>query len=110
VLIEAGRNLERFAEAYERFRHDLITVPWDVVARPGEVDIRTSERLIHPKDVHVLAAALSGKCHFLLTLDRRDFFTDVLREAGLSLVIATPGEFIQRYYPLHPDYASARLG
>lgn len=110
VLIEVSRNLERFTEAYGRFRYHLATIAWDLVPTPNDEAIRMYESLIHPKDAHVLTAALTNRCHFLLTLDRRDFFTVRLQEAGLPLVIVTPGDFLQRYYPLHPNYPSEPRG
>ncbi len=110
VLIEVGRNIpaSTVADAYARFRDYLTSIPWDLVPAPAVEVIQTYEHLIHPKDAHVLAAALGSHCEFLLTLDRRDFMTQTLQEAALPIIILSPGEFIRRFYPLHPDYSSLR--
>lgn len=62
--------------------------------------------LIDPNDIHVLAAAVEGGCEFLLTLDRRHILNaaERVKEAGLSICILTPGDFIRQYYPLHTAY------
>ncbi len=53
--------------------------------------------LIHPEDAPILAGALQAHVAFLLTLDRKDFFTETLRKTQLPLRIATPQEFFQVY-------------
>lgn len=111
VLVEVQRNLRRDAppEAHERFRYDLATISWDLVPTPADDAIQAYARWIASKDAHVLAAALAAPCEFLLTLDRRDFLTSAVQQAGLPITILTPGDFIQHYYPLHPDYPSLPL-
>jgi predicted nucleic acid-binding protein len=53
------------------------------------------EPIVGKKDAHVLAAALRSEADVLLTLDRRHFMTEKVRDAGLGLKIATPGDFLR---------------
>lgn len=55
-------------------------------------------RIIHPKDAPVLAGAIQAKTAFLITLDRKDFFTQKLQDAKLPFIIAKPQNFFQDYY------------
>lgn len=50
-----------------------------------------------PKDRHVLGAALRHKAQYLLTLDRKHFFTDRLKKADLLFKIMLPGDFLKEY-------------
>lgn len=104
VLVEVERNLQTAASALDRFHHDLASIAWTLMPTPTEESLNAYTSLIERKDVHVLAAALATPCEFLLTLDRRHFFTLTLQQAGLPIIIVTPGEFIQQYFPQHPDY------
>lgn len=55
------------------------------------------QRIIHPKDAHVLAAAVKGGVEVLLTLDRAHFLSPLVLEAGLPFQIMTPGDFLRRW-------------
>ncbi|MGI8828691.1 MAG: PIN domain-containing protein, partial [Candidatus Limnocylindria bacterium] len=55
--------------------------------------IRTSNRLARveeadPKDAPILAAAIAGRCRWLVTFNVRDYRTDQLR-------VSLPGPFLQ---------------
>lgn len=104
VLVEVERNLQTAASALDRFHHDLASIAWTLIPTPTEESLYAYTALIERKDVHVLAAARAASCEFLLTLDRRHFFTTALQQAGLSIIIVTPAQFIQQYFPQHPDY------
>jgi len=51
--------------------------------------------IIALKDRHVLASALESKAAFLITLDRKHFQTEVIRQANLPISIMTPKEFLE---------------
>lgn len=104
VLIEVERNLQSAPSALERFHHDLASIAWTLVPTPSEESVDIYTALIERKDIHVLAAALAAPCEFLITLDRRHFFTSALQQAGLPIIIVTPAELIQQYFPRHHDY------
>lgn len=53
--------------------------------------------IIEPKDFHVLAAAQKYQVNYLVTLDKKHFFTDQLRSAKLSFKILLPGDFLNEF-------------
>jgi hypothetical protein len=61
---------------------------------------------VNAKDVHVLAAASIAGSRFLVTHDRP--LIEEVNRVVASLEALTPGDFIQRILPQHPDYASMR--
>lgn len=50
-----------------------------------------------PKDCHILAGANKYSVDFLLTFDRRHFFTIKIKSAQLPFEIMLPGNFLKMY-------------
>ena len=75
VFIEVERNLtENFSKkALEYFNYLISNIPWTLIPIPSEKLIYHYSRMINEKDAHILAAAITGKSDFLLTLDRKHF-------------------------------------
>lgn len=98
VLLEAERNIRRKLgqEALLRFYQTIAGLDLDLVDAPTPQEIALMSRVIHPKDAHVLAAALKGGVDVLLTLDRTHFASPPVLQADLPFQIMTPGEFLQR--------------
>jgi predicted nucleic acid-binding protein len=97
VVSEASRAL-RFkadADALLRLHGFLAHAHLTILGIPSAGEIEPFIPLIASKDCHVLASAVAGRADYLLTLDRRHFFTSALREAELSCSILTPGEFLE---------------
>ncbi|MDH7485035.1 MAG: PIN domain-containing protein [Anaerolineae bacterium] len=97
VLLEAERNIHRKlgAEALLRFYQGLARLDPTIEAPPTSEEMAACEPIVGKKDAHVLAAALRSEADVLLTLDRRHFMTEKVRDAGLGLKIATPGDFLR---------------
>lgn len=53
-----------------------------------------NEFIIDEKDRHVLAGASKYKADYLITLDRKHFFTNKLKDAELPFKIVTPQIFL----------------
>ena len=110
IILEAYHTLDSGfpRRSIDRFRGYLNGIHWEVLPVPQEEDLQRYTPLIHAKDVHVLAAAAEAGCEFLLTLDRRHILAaaEAVQGAGLPIRILTPGDFIQRIYPLHEEYSS----
>jgi len=110
IILEAFHTLERnFPQtSMARFRSYLGDIDWDILPVPPEDELQEYASLIHPKDLHVLAAAVAGGSEFLLTLDRQHILAAIpaVKEAQLAIRILTPGDFIQQIYPLHEDFPS----
>jgi predicted nucleic acid-binding protein len=99
VLLEAERNIRAKLgrDALLRFYQDIATLDLDLVDPPTPQEIAKMRPLIHPKDAHVLAAALKGGVEVLLTLDRAHFLSPPVLEAGLPFQIMTPAAFLRRW-------------
>lgn len=57
--------------------------------------IPAQAELIEAKDQHVLAAAIHCQADFLITLDKKHFFSEKLKKANLPLKIILPGDFLK---------------
>lgn len=99
VLQEAERNIESKLgdDILVRFYQQIAGIDLAIADPPSAESLSKVEALIHPKDLHVLAAAIESRSKFLLTLDRKHFMTSTLREARLDLTILTPGEFLRQW-------------
>lgn len=53
-------------------------------------------KVTSPKDTHVLAGAIKGKAHFLITLDRRHILKPSVQEV-FPIPILSPGDFLQQH-------------
>jgi predicted nucleic acid-binding protein len=110
VLLEALHTLKRdFPERSQtRFTAYLAAIDWELLPVPSERELEKYASFIDVKDLHVLAAAVEGASQFLLTLDRRHILTaaEAVQAANFPIEILRPGDFIQRYYPLHEEYSS----
>lgn len=97
VLLEAERNIRSKLPraALKRFHRFLESIPFHVVPPPPEEEVRTYRAWIHEKDAPILAAAVASRSAYLVTLDRRHFMTQALRQAKLPLKVFTPGEFLK---------------
>lgn len=99
VLLEAERNIrEKLGpETLLRFYREIAELDLELVGALTPHEIAAQSRIIHPKDAHVLAAALKGQVEVLLTLDRKHFLSPPVREAGLPFQVTTPGDFLHRF-------------
>lgn len=57
-------------------------------------NLEFGELISDPKDYHVLAGAKKYNADYILTLDRKHFFTPKLKQAKLPFQILTPGEYL----------------
>jgi predicted nucleic acid-binding protein len=108
VLFEAQRNsLEQLGQpGLDRYHRFVMLLPLRVVAATSKRQLERYRGLVNDKDLHVLAAAISAKAEYLITLDRP--LVREVNQANLPIRAVTPGEFIQTVLPDHPDYARIR--
>ena len=108
VLLESYHALVRNfpRQSLQQFRQLLADINWEFLPLPSDDLLQHHEQYIHPKDSHVLAAAVEGQSQFLLTLDRQHILaaSEAVKAAGLPITILRPGDFIRHYYPQHADY------
>lgn len=96
ILQECERNfLKKFSKKELLFFYRWLgKAPLVLEKLPAEEEIKKFYSLIATKDVHVLATAVQAKTEFLVTLDKKHFFTPKLKKAKLPLKILTPGELV----------------
>lgn len=97
ILQECERNLaKKFSQKELLFFYRWLgKAPLVLEKLPAESEIKKFRSLVATKDVHVLATAVQAKVDFLVTLDKKHFFTPKIKKAKLPLKIATPGELLK---------------
>lgn len=76
----------------------LSSVPISFVKEPDIQEIqRVAELLDDFNDAPILAAGLKSKSRFLISLDKKHFFTPKIAKADLPLIVLAPKDFIQKY-------------
>ena len=100
VLREAERNLRLKAkpENLKSFHRYLQKTKIHVIPFPEDKILEPLEPLIHPKDLPILGAAFAGRVDYLITLDKRHFFTTSLQSPLMKFGIMTPRDFIREIY------------
>ncbi|MCB9147830.1 MAG: PIN domain-containing protein [Caldilineaceae bacterium] len=90
VRIESERNIRQKLPAALPAFHTLLNEALTEDAEPTEEQIAAAANFADAKDVHILAAALHQKCHYLITLNERDFWP-----APEQIHVLRPGPFLQ---------------
>jgi predicted nucleic acid-binding protein len=101
VLLEARRNIAEKFEDPEllRFYQQLAALSPEMVLPPPQDELDRCIPLTGRKDAHVLAAAAKCSADYLLTLDRRQQVTPVMRSSDLNVNVVTPGDFLREISP-----------
>lgn len=96
VLEESERNIAKKLgrTALLRFYQEIGSIDLEVTEPPDEKEVAAQSGIINAKDAPVLAGAMKAKVDCLLTLDRKDFLSPVVLEAGLPFEVMTPGSFL----------------
>lgn len=93
VIAEVVRNLQKksttnkievFLDWYSALHPELV--------KGTKSAVNKTRKIINIKDAIILAAALSGKANLLVTLDRRHFLVDSVRQFAKPMLIITPKE------------------
>lgn len=97
ILLEAQRNIRKklSPEALLRFYKEIGNLNPEIIKPPIKEKLSQYDDVIALKDRHVLVSALESKSNFLITLDRKHFQTDAIRQANLPITILTPKEFLE---------------
>jgi len=94
VVSEVYRNVQKklpgaLANVYTLFK----MLPFKLIDY-NEKDMERAKKLINKQDASILAAAITGKVDWLLSLDKHFLNTNMRDKMGFY--ICTPGEFLQR--------------
>lgn len=69
-----------------------------ILATPSKIDLDKFDSLITDHcDRHVLAGAQKYKAEYLVTLDRKHFFTEKMLNTRLDFRIMLPGDFLKEF-------------
>ncbi len=94
VLDECDRNLrKKLPAALPIFAELLVAIGPEILPDPPQEESAQWETIIEAKDAPILAAAVLAKTDRLLTLNTKDFTSEVAAQSGL--IIQTPGDFAQ---------------
>jgi predicted nucleic acid-binding protein len=95
VESEVMRNVaKKLPNAVVHFERLLEELSFTVVEASKE-DHERAKLIINEHDAPIMAAAISGKVDWVLSLDKH--FLAVKGSGGLNFTIATPGEFLQQF-------------
>lgn len=97
VLKEAERNLrlKEDVRVLVRYYENLKFTKLKIITIDKGKAKKKFEKIINEKDALVLAGAGKSKVDYLVTLDRKHFFTNKMRLARLPFKIVTPGQLIE---------------
>lgn len=94
VLDECDRNLrKKLPAALPILAELLVAIGPEVAPDPSPEETIRWETIIESKDAPILAAAVQTSPDRLLTLNTKDFTTEVAAKSGLT--IQTPGGFVR---------------
>ena len=97
ILLEAQINIRKklSSEAILRFYKEIASLNPEIIKPPANEKLSHYDDVIALKDRHVLAGALESRAVFLITLDRKHFQTEAIKQANLPITIMTPKEFLE---------------
>lgn len=100
IIQEARKNIKGKRDRatllflYQTLKH----FKGNIKPSPNDNECAKYEPLIEGKDCHVLAGAKKYKVDILLTLDKKHFFTQKLKNANLPFQIQTPADFLHDFH------------
>ena len=106
IAITEAIALEAHAKVQQKFgvsevvglRSLLTTFKSAIKPSPVLSDLKKYNHLIvDQNDRHILAGAVNYGVDYLITLDKKHFFTEKLERADLGFIIRTPGEFLKEF-------------
>jgi len=94
ALVEAERNIteKKSSETVESF-YKLIEVK-KIISVDSKQAKHYYKRVIEEKDAPILYGAKQSKADYLITLDRKHFFTNEIKKERFPFKILIPGDFI----------------
>lgn len=95
VLLETENNIREKLprEFLARYYKTITEVPLVVLPAPNPSMVRNFYTIIHPKDAHVLASFNESQADYLVTLDKKHFFTKTVLQRFPNKIV-TPKELL----------------
>ena len=110
VLAEVERALlkqSRYTPAQVERRLHAMRSQFPEAAVKGYDRVTVPHGLPDPNDAHVVAAALAGHCHAIITDNLGDFPAEALSDLGLA--VQSPDEFLVHQLTLRPHLVHQKL-
>lgn len=96
VVQETLKAINRkMPQQYNLFYSLFQRLPFQLID-PSEDDLKRALSMINEKDTPILAAAMTGKAEWLLSLDRHFLVPNLTASTGINM--GTPGDFIQTVF------------
>lgn len=96
ALIEAERNLLEKEDRLVIANFYQLIKNIKVINLDSQKAKKILKKIIYEKDAPILYAALKTQSDYLLTLDKKHFFTEKIKKLKLPLKIMTPRDFIKQ--------------
>jgi putative PIN family toxin of toxin-antitoxin system len=78
-----------------RLNIHLLSSHLTVINTPSVESIRKWEKVINKKDAHIIASAVTAQVDYIVTLDKNDFSSPLLRKAIEPIKIVQPIELVR---------------
>ena len=99
VLKEADKNLRLKEPLKVLLKHYANLKGADLkIVTVSKNQAKIYEKIINKKDSFIFAAAQKVKAEFLITLDKKHFFTSKIKKAKLPFKILNPEKFIKNHF------------
>lgn len=98
IIKETQKNIRRKLDKNYllKFYQILPQLSQSIKSNPINREIKQYYQIINQKDAHVLAAAKKYQVNYLITLDKKHFFSKKLEQSKLPFEIITPKQFLQK--------------
>ncbi len=80
-----------------RLNIHLLSSHLTVINTPSVESIRKWEKVINKKDAHIIASAVTAQVDYIVTLDKNDFSSSLLRRAIDPIQIVQPIELVRMF-------------
>jgi len=100
VLHEVEKNTRQKLDNLHLRRFFMLVKHLHIINKyPNDMEIQNAQKVIVEKDAIILSEAKLSKCNYLITLDKRDFLQEKVRDYLRPQQILTP----KMFFELHPD-------
>ena len=108
VLLEAEHSTQaKLSPLVLSHFHELLqVVPLVVTPMPPRSSETRWTQHVNAKDAHVVRAALSVECAYVITLDQN--LVEEVSHTALAMEAISPGDFIRTVLPTHEEIAKVR--
>jgi predicted nucleic acid-binding protein len=97
VIVEADRNIEsKLNELLIEYREYIKVLSPELINDPSSKEVKNYASLINSNDAPILAAADLSGADYLVTWDKKHFFSHNVKD-NVRVKVVTPGEFLRDF-------------